>query len=171
MSFPKTTSKKNSPWVKSKQAGLSLESFVFYLVVAALVLVGIITAYNKSMNSARINRAVTETGIIIAAASSWGGNDKTGINISKLCTGGYLSPEICGTANDGTTGNPWGGAYQVEKDTANSSRVKITLTKIDKGVVTSVGDALAKLSFDSCKLLDGCATAKKTGDDTIYIIR
>ncbi|ELV7517063.1 hypothetical protein QMU85_002060 [Photobacterium damselae] len=170
MLFQKTISKANSPWMKSKQAGLSLESFVFYLVVAAIAIVAIITAYNKSMNGARVNRAVTETGIIIAAASSWGGNDKTGINMSKLCTGGYLTPEICGTANNGATGNPWGGPYEITTDT-NTSRVKITLKKIDKSVVTSVGDALAKLSFDSCKLLENCATANKTENDTIYIIR
>lgn len=169
MLFQKTISKTNSPWMKSKQAGLSLESFVFYLVVFALVLVGIITAYNKSMNSARINRAVTETGIIIAAASSWGGNDKSNIKIETLCTGGYLTPEICGTKNDGKTGNPWGGAYEIKPD-ANTSRVKITLTGIDKGVVTSVGDALAKLSFDSCKLVDKCATATASGT-TVTITR
>lgn len=151
---------------KSKQAGYSVESIAFGLVIFALLLVGLISVFAGLQNKARITNAFAQSQAILSAANSWGGNDKTGVSMDLLCKDGYLTSEICGgtkaSIGNGATGNPWGGAYQLATD-KNTSRVKLTLTNVDKDIVTSVGDSLAKLSFDSCKLVKGCPTATATG--------
>lgn len=164
---------KTNPWQRSRQAGYSVESIMFGLIIFALLIAGLMSIYSSLQNKARITNAFAQSNTILDADNSWGGNDKSGISMDVLCKGGYLTPEICGgtktNIGNGATGNPWGGPYQLVTD-ANTSRVKLTLGNVDKDIVTSVGDSLAKLSFDNCKLVKGCATATASGT-TVTITR
>jgi hypothetical protein len=154
----------------NKQAGASLENFIFWMIAAAFVLTAIVGLYNKSMSGARNGVVKTDVGVLIAGASGWGGNNKSGISMTELCKAGsnYLTKEICGTALNGVNANPYGGDYTLAVDT-NTSRVKIGVTDIDPAYVTVVANDLAALSFDNCRLASGCATITVAGQNVTLI--
>ncbi|KAB1512000.1 hypothetical protein [Photobacterium damselae] len=156
----------NQAFFKNKQRGASLENFIFWMIAASLILVVIVGLYMKATSGARNMTVKSDVGVIIAASQQWGGNNKTGISMTKLCEAGshYLTNEICGAAKNGTNANPFGGNYAIKVDPANPSRVQIDITGIDANYVNVVANDLAPLSFDNCRLADGCATLKKTGN-------
>ncbi|WP_318452320.1 hypothetical protein [Photobacterium leiognathi] len=157
---------RNEAFFRNKQRGASLENFIFWLIAAALILVIIVGLYNKATSGAREMTLKSDVSVIISGTQQWGGNNKTGISMAKLCAAGshYLTNEICGAASDGKNANPYGGDYTVVVDPANPSRVNITITDIDSQYTHVAANDLAPLSFDNCRLADGCATLKLNGD-------
>lgn len=161
-----TKNEQNQKLFRNKQRGASLENFIFWMIAAALILAVIVGLYIKATNGARNMTVKSDVGVIIAGAGQWGGNNKTGISMTKLCETGsrYLTNEICGASNNGTNANPFGGNYTVAVDPSNPSRVRIGITGIDANYINVIANDLAPLSFDNCRLADGCATLTKTGD-------
>ncbi|WP_209316951.1 hypothetical protein [Photobacterium damselae] len=154
----------NSTFFNNKQRGASLENFIFWMIAASLILVVIVGLYIKATSGARNMTLKSDVGVLIAASQQWGGNNKTGISMTKLCEAGshYLTNEICGASSNGTNANPFGGNYTIKVDPANPSRVQIEVTGIDPNYVNVVANDLAPLSFDNCRLAEGCATLTKT---------
>lgn len=155
----------------NKQRGASLENFIFWMIAASLILVVIVGLYMKSTSGARNLALKSDVGVMIAASQQWGGNNKTGISMTKLCETGshYLTNEICGATKNGMNANPYGGNYAMAVDPSNPSRVKIDITGIDANYVNVVANDLAPLSFNNCRLAEGCATLTKTSNSVTLI--
>lgn len=149
----------------NKQAGYTLIEIIMALVIVAFLGLIAIGLFNKGMAGGRNAATISDVNVILAGASKWGGNNKTGISMTKLCETGsqYLTNEVCGASKNGTNANQYGGNYAVVVDPTNSSRVKVSITGIDSNYVTVVANDLAPLSYDNCRLADGCATLTKAG--------
>jgi Tfp pilus assembly protein PilE len=149
----------------NKQRGVTLLEVIMWLVIAAFIALISIGLYNKAMSGGRNMATTSDVSVILSGAAKWGGNNKTGISMTKLCEKGsqYLTNEVCGSSENGTNANQYGGNYAIAVDPTNSSRVKVSITGIDSNYVTVVANDLAPLSYDNCHLADGCATLTKAG--------
>lgn len=149
-----------------KSGGFTLESFIFWAIVAALSFVVVISAYTKGMAMYRSWATTQDVTQIYAAVEDWRGSrtDRTGVTISKLCATGNGNKKAswCGSAGDGKKANQYGGDYTVIVS-SNVSQVDVGITGIDSEYVNSQANRLAPMSIGRCASIDSCSTVKAAG--------
>lgn len=139
--------------ISRRQKGFTLYDLLFWGVIASLLFLLLIGAYNKGMTMYR-NYAINSQVIQIkAGVEDWkgGSNNVTGVSMTELCKkgNGYLDASTCGTKRDGVNTNPYGGNYTVTVS-ANVSQADITITGIDEEYVNAVANKLAPISAGHC---------------------
>ncbi|WP_318521141.1 prepilin-type N-terminal cleavage/methylation domain-containing protein [Photobacterium leiognathi] len=139
--------------VQNDQKGFTLiELLVVLVVIAVLTLVGM-AVKPKVMEMVSSYQLSSAMDTLSSEALAWkGGNaNYTGFSLAKECANGGFSKALCGVSTpagkdtpaklaDGSTANPFGGAYTAVADTANADHLKVTITKVP----ASMGDTLAR---------------------------
>ncbi|WP_394230514.1 hypothetical protein [Shewanella colwelliana] len=159
------TNSQNGKRLSRKQGGFTLMDFIFWLAVASLALLVLISLYNTASGSLKTSSVTTDVTQIKAAVSDWKGarTNVTGVSINELCkTGnGNQGASWCGANKDGKNANPYGGDYSVTVST-NVSEVDISITNVDTDNVNRQATKLAPMSADRCASMP-CATVAATG--------
>ncbi|MGF1872020.1 hypothetical protein [Photobacterium indicum] len=144
------------------QRGVSIENFLFWMILASLAVLGVIGGYNKGMS---MLNAYTTNGDVVqmkAAVEDFRGGqtDLSDITIAKVCEkgNGNKGATFCGKGRDGKNANPYGGDYTLKVSARSVSNVDVGITKVDEEYTKSLGNKLTRISADHCDTLDACST-------------
>lgn len=119
---------------RKKQRGISLLEVMLSLSIIAIILVMATRYFFTASESQRVNQAKAQVTAVLAAATTYGHNQKTGftsITTSGLVTDGYLNqnnPSISESSGTYTFNNPWHNAITFADATSGNASLQ---TKVD----------------------------------------
>lgn len=144
-------------------ANRNQKGFTILELIISIAIIGVLSAIALSAtNSANITeQRIFEDDManIIVQASKWGqGRGYSGVSMSILCSEKYIdSQSICGSSNDGSGANPWGGDYAISVNAGSINRFDFKSTNIP----TNVGPAVARSQKDRARAAQYTSSSKE----------
>ncbi|GIU42905.1 hypothetical protein TUM4438_10570 [Shewanella sairae] len=152
--------------MRKGQGGFTLYDFIFWLGIASLALLALISLYNTATGMYKTNAVTTDVTQIKAAVSDWKGarTNVSGVSINELCKdgNGNNGASWCGENKDGRNANPYGGDYSVTV-AANVSNIDVTITQVDTDNVNRQATKLAPMSVERCASMP-CSSVTAAGE-------
>lgn len=130
-----------------KSRGFTLIELVITLGVMGILMAVAANAMNKGNISEQYILQKDIDTMTAAAVKYAGGRQFTGVTVALLCTDGYIDGGPCGTGNNGTAANPWGGDYKLVVNATNPNRFDLTATKVP----ANVGPEMARNYKDAAR--------------------
>lgn len=150
---------------RGRQNGFTLQDFIFWMIVAAIAFLGILSLYNVANGMLKASSTSSDVVQMKAAVVDWQGakTDLTGVSISELCKdgNGNKGATWCGQNKDGKKANAYGGDYSIAVGT-NPSQVDISITSVDGNNLNRQATKLAPISVDRCASMP-CTSVSASG--------
>lgn len=161
-----TPSTQTRGFMRHKQRGASTVDVMIAagFVIGALVLT--ILIYPRIVASKNISAFQVDAATISSAAERWkkARSNYAGVSIPVLCAQNILPKDgtICGSGNDGTNTNSFGGDWTLAA-ASNPGLYTITGTlPNDPNVIAELADAMAPTTRGNCQSATGCGTLSTT---------
>lgn len=138
-----------------KQSGFTLIELALSISIIALLVMAVQTASGLREN-AKVHTAAQSIRTLRAAAESYiaaGSMTFTGMTMDGLKTAGFLPSGFTATGS-----NPWGGNYAIAPNTADATKVDISLTSVASSAATRLS-ALFANSASATSVTSGTWTA------------
>lgn len=152
--------------IRHKQRGASTVDVMIAagFIIGALVLT--ILIYPRIVASKNLSVFQVDAATISSATERWkkARSNYTGVSIPVLCAQNILPKggTICGTGNNGTNTNSYGGNWTVAP-ASNPGLYTVTGTlPNDPDVIAELADAMAPTTRGNCQTATGCSTLSTT---------
>ena len=152
--------------MRNKQRGASTVDVMIAsaFIIGALVLT--ILLYPRIVASKNLGSFQVDAATISSATERWkkARSNYTGVSIPVLCAQNILPKggTICGSANNGTNTNSYGGNWTVAP-ASNPGLYTVTGTlPNDPDVIAELADAMAPTTRGNCQSATGCSTLSTT---------
>ncbi len=153
-------------FMRNKQRGASTVDVMIAagFIIGALVLT--ILIYPRIVASKNISAFQVDAATISSATERWkkARSNYTGVSIPVLCAQNILPKDgtICGSGNNGTNTNSFGGNWTVVP-ASNPGLYTVTGTlPNDPDVIAELADAMAPTTRGNCQSATGCSTLSTT---------
>ncbi len=161
MKNTKNTHNNMQPSMRNKQRG-ALTAELLMIVAAVITALIFMVAqlpnigykFNEMKFIAQANEIAQETNL-------WkkGRPNFESVDITKVCQETSLSRAICGTSNDGSQTNPFGGDWDVRVNTGSKGLFDIVATIPEDGDrIPSLANSVAPSTRGNCLEASGCST-------------
>lgn len=156
----------NQQKTRRHQGGFTMVELLIVLAIMAVLILGVMTVRNETRYSSQVKTLQDNVSEITSGVQRWqkARPNLTGVSMEELCETGrtLLTPAVCGTADNGSSANPFGGDYTVTANT-NPSQFDLAISGLPTDRINDIADTLAPMTAARCNTADSCSSIVVSG--------